>query len=139
MTVTEAGAIYGCRPNLLLSDLGTSARFYSHMLGFRVGWRWSDRQARFLPDGEDLAPGEPGTALVVRDHAHVLLTQQAGLHTTWLHLDVHTRRQVDDLFGEWAAGGAEIAEPPSVRPWGMYEMRLHDPDGHVLRVSARPE
>ena len=22
--------------------------------------------------------------------------------------------------------------------WGMYEMRLHDPDGHVLRVSSPP-
>jgi len=34
--------------------------------------------------------------------------------------------------------GAVIAEPPSLRAWGMYEMRLHDPDGNMLRVSSYP-
>ena len=36
---------------------------------------------------------------------------------------------------------AEPGEPrtaPAVRPWGTSEMRLHDPDGNVLRVNAPP-
>jgi predicted lactoylglutathione lyase len=36
----------------------------------------------------------------------------------------------------WSHSGARIIEPPSRRPWGMYEMRVQDLDGHVLRVSA---
>ncbi len=49
-----------------------------------------------------------------------------------------TATQVDQLFREWRGRGADIAEPPFVRPWGMYEMRLNDPDGTVLRVSSPP-
>lgn len=130
--------IYGCRPNLLVSDLAGSLSFYAEALGFRIGWQWSDRQGRVLPDGERCEPGEPGTALVGRDRAQLLLTQVAGVHTTWLHIDVHTPEQVDRLYEEWTARGVAIAEPPHLRPWGMYELRVHDPDGHVLRVSAHP-
>ncbi|VVJ17972.1 Acetyltransferase [Amycolatopsis camponoti] len=128
-------AIFACRPNLLVSDLGTSLDFYSGLLGFRIGWRWSDPRARFLSEGE---PHEPGTAMVERDGVQIMLTQAAGAHTTRLHLDVHTAGQVDALFREWRGRGADIAEPPFVRPWGMYEMRLLDPDGTVLRVSSPP-
>ena len=77
-------------------------------------------------------------ALVHRDRAQVIATQASGVHTTWLHFDVRTSAQVDELFREWADNGAVIAEPPALRPWGMYEMRLHDPDQNVLRVSSPP-
>ena len=138
MSVSEPEAIFGCRPNLLVTDLAASLRFYAHVLGFRVGWRWSDPQARFLRDDEFDRSAEPGTALVGRDQSQVILTQVAGVHVTWLHFDVHTSAQVDQLFQEWSARGAVIAEPPVLRPWGMYEMRLHDPDGHLLRMSSPP-
>ncbi len=138
MSVTQPQAIFGCRPNLLVSDLGASLRFYSDSLGFQVGWRWSDRQVGFLQDDDHSQPGEPGTALVGRDQAQIILTQATGVHTTWLHLDIHTSTQVDQLFQEWTDRGVLIAEPPTLRAWGMYEMRLRDPDGHLLRVSSPP-
>lgn len=138
MDGTEPDAIFDCRPNLLVADLTASVEFYRSVLGFRVGWHWSDRQARFLQAGDRAEPGEPGTAVVGRDRAQILLTQVTGVHSTWVHLDVHTRAQVDRLFQEWTDRGADIAEPPAVRPWGMYELRLRDPDGHLLRVSSPP-
>ncbi|HEX3791557.1 MAG TPA: VOC family protein [Pseudonocardiaceae bacterium] len=107
---TPAEAIFACRPNLLVSDLATSLRFYRELLGFRVGWRWSGRPGRFL--AED---GRPDTALVGRGQAQVLLTQFAGGHAAWPHFDVHTQGQVDDLFAEQTARGARIAEPPVLR------------------------
>ncbi|MET9631344.1 VOC family protein [Lentzea sp. NPDC006480] len=130
--------IFACRPNLLVGDLFGSLRFYADALGFAIGWEWSDRSGRFLRDGEHCEPGEPGTALVGRDGVQIILTQLAGDHTTRLHLDVEAATQVDELFEEWRGRGVDIAEPPFVRPWGMYEMRLHDPDGNVLRVSSPP-
>jgi predicted lactoylglutathione lyase len=138
MSVPEPEAIFGCRPNLLVNDLGASLGFYRDLLGFQVGWHWSDRQARFLRDDDRGQPGEPGTALVGRDHAQIILTQATGIHTTWLHFDVRTSTQVDQLFQEWTRRGAVITEPPTLRAWGMYEMRLHDLDGHLLRVSSPP-
>jgi catechol 2,3-dioxygenase-like lactoylglutathione lyase family enzyme len=142
MGETEPEAIFDCRPNLLVDDLGVSLEFYRSALGFRLGWHWSDRRARFLnaedQAGDHAEPGEPGTALVGRDRAQIILTQSAGAHTTRLHFDVHTAEQVDALFREWTDRGTTIDEPPSTRPWGTYEMRLRDPDGNVLRISAPP-
>jgi catechol 2,3-dioxygenase-like lactoylglutathione lyase family enzyme len=138
MSDREPEAIFSCRPNLLVSELSESLQFYSGALGFGVGWLWSDRQGRFLDDDERVERGEPGTALVGRDRAQIILTQAVGVHGTWLHLDVHTSTQVDGLFEEWRARGVVIKEPPTLRPWGMYELRLLDPDGHVLRVSSPP-
>jgi hypothetical protein len=57
MSATEPEVIFGCRPNLLVNNLAASLRFYSEMLGFQVGWRWSDLHGRFLQDGEQAAPG----------------------------------------------------------------------------------
>jgi predicted lactoylglutathione lyase len=138
MSSTQTEAIFGCRPNLLVNDVGASVEFYRSALGFTVGWHWSDRQARFLGSDERPAPGEPGTALVGRDRAQIILTQAADVCGTRLHLDVHTPALVDQLFDEWTNRGTAIAEAPTLRPWGMYEMRVEDPDGNVLRVSAPP-
>ena len=68
----------------------------------------------------------------------MIVTQVAGVHMTWLHFDLHTSTQVNHLFEEWSAQSVDIAEPPQMRAWGKQEMRLHDPDGHVLRVSSPP-
>jgi len=48
----------------------------------------------------------------------VIVTQVAGVHTTWLHFDLHTSTQVNHLFEEWSAQGVDIAEPPQTRAWG---------------------
>ena len=132
-------AIFAVRPNLLVHDLGASLRFYAETLGFHVGWHWSDRRQRFFENPVVQAdPGEPGTALVGRDKAQVLLTQHAEAAPTWLNFDLDTAVEVDSLYQEWLDGGASIAEPPVLRAWGMYEMRLRDPDRNVLRFSAPP-
>ena len=115
--MSQREAIFDCLPNLLVRDLAAGLRFHEGALGFRVGWRWSDRRAGFLREDE---PGERGTALVGRDRAQIVLTE------------------VDGLFEEWRARGVGIDEPPTARPWGTYEMRLRDPDGNVLRVSSPP-
>ena len=129
------GAFAGVRPNLLVADVDASLRVYADVLGFRIGWRWSDPEGRFLDADE---PGPAGTAQVGRDKVLIIFTQKPGPHTTWLHLDTTSAAQVDELYREWTERGAVIAEPPSLRAWGMYEMRVHDPDGNVLRVSSYP-
>ena len=126
--------IFDCRPLLAVHDMARSLAFYSDVLGFQVGWRWSDSTESFLSDGDQSIPD---TALVVRDGVQFILGSQ-GVSGTWLHLDVNSAHELDELHAEWSDRGAEIAEPPAVRPWGMYEMRIVDPDGHTFRVSAPP-
>ncbi len=130
--------LFACRPILCVEDVGRSLAYYRDALGFTIGWRWSDAQQGFLDEGDDSA--EVGTALVGRDEVQFILVRQGqGQSGMWLHLDVDTAEEVDQLHREWTAGGASIDEPPSLRPWGTYEMRVQDLDGHVFRVSSPPK
>lgn len=130
--------IFSCRPVLYADNVGRSLAHYRDVLGFTVGWRWSDSRQTFLEDGEESE--EVGTALVGRDQVQFILVRQAqGRPGMWLHLDVDHADEVDRLHQEWLNHGATISEPPSLRPWGTYEMRVQDLDGHILRVSSPPK
>jgi len=133
---TNDGGLFDCRPILCVENVARSIEYYVGSLGFRLGWAWSDQNQRFLQPGDEMAPT---FALVGRGQVQLMLSQQCqGAPGMWLHLDVHTAEQLDDLHAEWSRKGVSIDEPPLYRAWGMYEMRVRDPDGHTLRVSAPP-
>jgi len=136
MSTNNGSGLFGCRPILCVESVARSIGYYVDSLGFRLGLTWSDAERRFLQPGETVAPT---FALVGRGQVQFMLTQQCqGAPGMWLHLDVQTAEQLDALYEEWTRKGARIVEPPSCRPWGMYEMRVRDLDDHVLRVSAPP-
>jgi uncharacterized glyoxalase superfamily protein PhnB len=129
--------ISGCRPILYADSVSASLRYYSEVLGFKVGFRWSDRRQAFLESGMEAGADEVGFALVFRDSAQLMLCQKGqGQPGMWLHLDVETPEEVDALHRQWSQNGARIIEPPEIRPWKNYEMRVADLDGHVLRVAS---
>jgi uncharacterized glyoxalase superfamily protein PhnB len=132
----DDGGLFGCRPILRVENVARSIDYYVRVLGFRLGWSWSDESQRFLHPGDG---AEPTFALVGRGAVQFMLAQKAqGASGMWLHLDVDTAGQLDALYDEWTGKGVAIVEPPSRRPWGMYEMRVRDLDGHTFRVSAPP-
>lgn len=135
-TTDDGGGLFGIRPILCVDNVARAIAYYVDRLGFRLGWAWSNERRRFLHPGET---DPPAFALVGRGQAQFMLSQQSqGSPGVWVHLDVHTADQVDALHAEWVRRGADVFEPPSVRPWGMYEMRVRDADGHVMRVSSLP-
>ncbi len=128
--------IYACRPILAVSNVATSIGYYRDVLGFKVGWAWSDESGCFLGVDDECAPT---FASVGRGKIQVLLAETGqGSRGTWLHLDVQTAQDIDELFEEWSNSAAKIIEAPSIRAWGMYEMRIQDLDHHVFRVSSPP-
>jgi uncharacterized glyoxalase superfamily protein PhnB len=46
---------------------------------------------------------------------------------------------VDELYQEFIANGLEITWPPTDEPWGVREMHVRHPDGHVFRVGQGME
>jgi predicted lactoylglutathione lyase len=44
---------------------------------------------------------------------------------------------VEALFEEYKAAGATFRHGPENYPWA-YEMKIEDPDGHVLRFGSEP-
>lgn len=105
-------------PILKVADMSVSLRYYVDVLGFRnAEWGTSD------------------FTHVRRDSAGIYLCRggqgQAG---TWVWIGVE---DVQALYEEYEAGGARIRHGPQNFPWA-YEMKVEDPDGHVLRFGSEP-
>ena len=48
------------------------------------------------------------------------------------------RYYVEALYEEYKDSGAQILQPPETFPWAC-EMKVGDPDGHVLRFGSDPK
>jgi hypothetical protein len=95
-----------------------SLRYYVDALGF-TNAEWG---------GDDFT-------CVSRDEASIYLSQGGqGQPGTWVWVGVEG---VDDLYKEYQRTGATILDPPRNFPWAR-EMRVEDPDGHVLRFGSDP-
>ena len=105
-------------PILSVRDLSRSVRYYVDVLGF-TNAEWG---------GDDFT-------LVARDTAGIYLCRgEQGNAGTWLWVGVE---DVAALHDEYTRSGAEIIEGPRNFPWA-YEMKVTDPDGHVLRFGSEP-
>jgi predicted enzyme related to lactoylglutathione lyase len=106
------------QPILKVADMSVSIRYYVDVLGFKNA-DWGD--ARFTS--------------VNRDRAGIYLCQGGQGHAgTWVWIGVE---DVEALYKEYKASGAKIRRPPENYPWA-YEMKVEDPDGHVLRFGSEP-
>jgi predicted enzyme related to lactoylglutathione lyase len=103
-------------PILSVADMARSIRYYVDVLGF-ANEEWS---------GDEFA-------CVTRDGASIYLSLgDQGHPGTWVWVGVG---DVEELHREYQARGASIVQPPETFPWAV-EMRVLDPDGHVLRFGS---
>lgn len=105
-------------PILRVTDMAASVRYYVDVLGFRnADW------------------GNDDFTCVTRDSAGIYLCRgDQGQPGTWVWIGVE---DVAVLHEEYKASGARIRHPPENYPWA-YEMKVEDPDGHVLRFGSEP-
>ncbi len=105
-------------PILSVADLKRSLRYYLDVLGF-----------------SNAAWGGDGFTHVFRDTAGIYLSEgDQGKSGTWVWIGVE---DVAALHREYQASGAKILQEPRNYVWA-YEMRIADPDGHVLRFGSAP-
>ena len=98
--------------------MSVSLRYYVDVLGFeKADW------------------GSDDFTHVKRNSAGIYLCRggqgQAG---TWVWIGVE---DVEALYEEYRASGARIRHAPENYPWA-HEMKVEDPDGHVLRFGSEP-
>jgi catechol 2,3-dioxygenase-like lactoylglutathione lyase family enzyme len=106
-------------PILRVSNMAASLRYYVEVLGC-TNAEWG---------GDDFT-------CVTRDHASIYLSGgDQGQAGTWVWLGVDDVRA---LHEELTSTGATILHPPENYPWAL-EMKVGDPDGHVLRFGSDPE
>ena len=105
-------------PILSVRDVPRSVRYYVYLLGF-VNAEW----------------GDDDFTLVTRDRAGIYLCRgDQGKPGTWAWVGVE---DVALLHDEYTRSGATILEAPRNFSWA-YEMKVRDPDGHVLRFGSEP-
>src|SRR5437016_2101739 len=105
----------GSAPILNVADMAVSLRYYIDVLGFQnASW------------------GSEDFTLVKRDSAGIYLCRAGQGHAgTWAWIGVEN---VEALYQEYQAAGAKIRHAPENYPWAC-EMKVEDPDGHVLRFG----
>ena len=118
------------RLELFVTDVHESVRFYTDVLGFA------------LQDGTHVADYN---ALVRGD---VRLSVQTAAALSADHplarpgpkgLGVEFVLEVDDLDALYAhvAARHRVAAAPAMRPWGLRDFRVLDPDGYYWRITTR--
>lgn len=114
---------------LIVEDLDRSLRFYTEVLGLRLGHRSGD-YAQF-------ATGATRLALYTRDAMGKTLgmalrspVQDAPGFEIGFKVS-----NVDTAFAELVGLGATSALPPTTRPWGQRTAYVRDPDGHLIELA----
>lgn len=118
-------------PILNVSDLAASIAWFERF-GWTKCWDWK-------PD-----PSGPATFGAVGSgecEIFLCLDGQGGRGKdpgdgdgfgVWMSLWVD---DVDAIYKSCQVAGLEITQPPRDEPWGVREMHVRHPDGHVFRVS----
>ena len=108
-------------PILNVSDLAASFRWFGK-LGWTEKWTWCDE-----------ADGSPTFGAVESGEREIFLSLNGqGPHGMWLAIWVD---DVDAVEAVCVREGLEVIRPPQDEPWGVREMHVRHPDGHVLRIS----
>jgi len=105
-------------PILNVADMSRTLRYYLEILGF-TNAEW----------------GNDDFTCVSRDGASIYLCKgDQGEPGTWVWVGVEDVRA---LHEEYQQKEATILHPPENFPWAL-EMKVRDPDGHVLRFGSDP-
>ncbi len=114
-------------PSLTVGDLDTSIRFYTEVLGFVVGERWThDGVLR----GVLLKAGACEIGLSQDDWAKGRDRKKGEGMRIWCS----TAQDVDALARRVRAAGGAVAEGPVDQSWGARSLSIVDPDGFGLTI-----
>ncbi|MEM9638093.1 MAG: VOC family protein [Pseudomonadota bacterium] len=107
------------------ADMDRTVEFYEN-LGFELQGRWDDFG---------------GYLIFVKDRMELHFAHDANHKADTSDHAVYIRTDDVDGFGKTVAAlglsdrGFPRADGPEDRPWGMRELHILDPDGHLLRVG----
>jgi lactoylglutathione lyase len=124
--------ITGLRMELFVRDMNVSIDFYCHVLGFEL-LRRDEGYASVRSGGVVLGLG-PISKLPENDgyftRGRLAEDRGAGVEIV-LEVD-----DIDAFVEQIEESGYPIFEELQLRPWGLRDFRLIDPDGYYLRITS---
>jgi hypothetical protein len=111
---------HGITPILNVSDLAASFAWFEQ-LGWSKLWEYGDP-----PDFGAVGSGRCEIFLCVDGQGG------RGESGAWMSVWVD---DVDEIHETCVAKGLDVTWPPTDEPWGVREMHVRHPDGHVFRIS----
>jgi catechol 2,3-dioxygenase-like lactoylglutathione lyase family enzyme len=133
-------AVSHLTPILNVSDLFASMAWFEK-LGWRTCWTWGEGGAG--PTFGAVGAGECEIFLCQngqggrgkganRSTFTGAVEDDSADKGCWMSVWV---MDVDAVHARCVAEGLEVTHPPTNEPWGVREMHVRHPDGHVLRIS----
>ena len=121
-------------PILSVDSVDRSLSYYQDCLGFKIGFRWSDKSNAMLKNGDK----EPATfASIYLEEIEIFLSQRnQGNPGMWLCLNYVNKADLISFLDRVKKTGALIKGDLELKPWGLYEALISDLDGHFLRFGA---
>ena len=110
---------------LLVRDVRAASQYYADKFGFVAPEIWGEGEASF--------------AIPQRDHQAIMLARAetgAPLHANSTDFGMFSAyfwvKDVDALYEEFVANGADVTEKPTDRSYGIREIYVRDLDGHLI-------
>jgi predicted enzyme related to lactoylglutathione lyase len=115
-------------PILNVSDVARSFAWFES-LGWRKCWDWGTP-----PTFGSVGSGECEIFMCLdgQGHRHDPALPPSFTTAVWMSIWVD---DVDGIYAHCVAQGLNVIRPPKNEPWGIREMHLRHPDGHVFRLS----
>lgn len=128
--------VHALTPILNVSDLAASVAWFEK-LGWTKGFAWGDPPTFgavrsgpceiFLCEGGQGGRGRGANASTFGDEGDETADKGVWMSMWVDDVDAVHRRCVEQRF--------DVTFPPTDMPWGVREMHVRHPDGHVFRVS----
>ena len=122
----------GLTPILNVSNIEDSFAWFER-LGWKKGWDWGTP-----PTFGAVCSGKHEIFLCLnaqggRGRSSAPTTENDSLDKgVWMSIWVD---DVDGIYERCIERGLEVTQPPTDEPWGVREMHVRHPDGHVFRIS----
>lgn len=124
----EALRLRSLSAGLTANDLARSIDFYTSVLGFIVGERWTDDKGTLR--GVSLKAGACELNVSQDDWAKGRDRAKGVGVRIWCQ----TIQDVDRLAARVEAAGHTLTEKPKDQPWGVRTFSVDDPDGYHLTI-----
>jgi lactoylglutathione lyase len=131
-TEPETLRLRSVEPSLTVDDLEQSLRFYTDVLGFIVGERWTEGG---VLRGVMLKAGACGLGLSQDDWAKGRDRKKGQGMRIWCK----TVQDIDALAARIKAAGGRLTEEPKDQSWGGRSLSVDDPDGFHITIYSEPQ